>query len=572
MQMDTIREGTIGFLIEKMDRPIEKTISRYVRNNGITSFRVYSLEKPRQNGSQTQINYMDMNNQYLQVLGLAFQLLDRAESDLDATAAQLSDIFQLDLNWLTRRLLLNDLFVREARLILAEDKVRQLQGINEVMIFIRGSELLEGKNNLVRCRDFKDFFRPVKMYWDLIRAVLANIEIKPKKTADGKIICVTYPGYFKLIEDSLKMINNQWGALLAIKDLYAPERRKKVNAEGYEYLRTKAKFNVGILPDYIVKYRLIKKLRKYPKVFQSRLIDIMIRKAGAEYIAKYHRPKLILAKNEYEVFENLEYAVFKKNNVKYVHYMHGDKIFDVYEAYAESDTFLVWGEYYQELLNKLRCRSRIAVVGNQKMEKMASSAAGQVKQLKQIRNSYGKIISVYMQSSNGPHDCVRQEKMLNAVINAARQQNGVFLIIKHHPLEFQHKTPDYERIIAPIKERVLRVKGEEIDLAETIMAADLIITPSSVVGLEAILLEKLVLFVNLSSIPGLVIYPEHNLAQEVTREEEIEPMVAKLLLEGENIRQGIDFPYARRYWANGLKGNSADLFYKEIEKVLNDQQ
>ena len=117
------------------------------------------------------------------------------------------------------------------------------------------------------------------------------------------------------------------------------------------------------------------------------------------------------------------------------------------------------------------------------------------------------------------------EEMLVGVIEAVLKLNAVHLVVKVHPRE---EVEPYQRLIERYRDSRLKAV-RDIDLYALLNNCELLITKLSTVALEAMIIDKPVITINLSGEPVSVPYAEEGAALGVHRYEGIEPAILKAL-------------------------------------------
>ncbi|MDT2761849.1 hypothetical protein [Aerococcus urinaeequi] len=69
-------------------------------------------------------------------------------------------------------------------------------------------------------------------------------------------------------------------------------------------------------------------------------------------IHKYN-PKMIITHNEYSFTSSMLTDYCRSLNIKHINVMHGEKLFNIRDAFVEFDKFYVWDEYYVDLFQQL---------------------------------------------------------------------------------------------------------------------------------------------------------------------------------------------------------------------------
>lgn len=121
------------------------------------------------------------------------------------------------------------------------------------------------------------------------------------------------------------------------------------------------------------------------------------------------------------------------------------------------------------------------------------------------------------------------ERMLTGVIGAVAKMKDTQLVVKVHPRE---EAAPYQALAARYPDvKVLIFK--DFDLYALLHNCDLLITKGSTVALEAMIIDKPVVIINLMGAPGNIPYAEEEAAIGAYKDEEIEPAMMKALYDVE---------------------------------------
>ena len=140
------------------------------------------------------------------------------------------------------------------------------------------------------------------------------------------------------------------------------------------------------------------------------------------------------------------------------------------------------------------------------------------------------------------------------------------LVVKLHPYE------RYEELGNSILEKDCdknMVVVKDINIFDLIYICDLLITKSSTCALEAILLDKLVMTINLGAAPDPFPYADHNVALGVYREEDIMPSLRRILYDGntkEKLRENRS-KFIEKF-AYRLDGNATDRILSLMQEMM----
>ena len=183
----------------------------------------------------------------------------------------------------------------------------------------------------------------------------------------------------------------------------------------------------------------------------------------------------------------------------------------------------VYGPKYKRMLLKGNYPSQgVAVTGSQRFDRIIidRSKFNKSQFCKTIGIDENKKIIAFVTSPVPRGDT---ETMSTAVIEAAKGLNAQ-LVIKLHPSE---EFAIYERVAAEMKSGVEIVR--DIDLYELLDACDIMITHLSTAAIEAMIFDKPVILLNLTSKPDRVDYAKGGAAFGVYKKKNLLPVLRKLL-------------------------------------------
>jgi surface carbohydrate biosynthesis protein len=140
------------------------------------------------------------------------------------------------------------------------------------------------------------------------------------------------------------------------------------------------------------------------------------------------------------------------------------------------------------------------------------------------------------------------------------------LVVKLHPYE------SYEELANSILEKDFDkniVVVKDINIFDLIYICDLLITRYSTSALEAILLDKPVMTINLGGAPDLFPYADNNVALGVYREEDITPSLRRILYD-RNTKEKLkeNRPKFIEKYAYRLDGNATDRILSLIQEMM----
>jgi len=157
------------------------------------------------------------------------------------------------------------------------------------------------------------------------------------------------------------------------------------------------------------------------------------------------------------------------------------------------------------------------------------------------------------------------ENMLTGVINAIMKMEALQLVVKVHPRE---GIESYQRLAEQYHDpRVHVVK--DVDLYALISGCELLITKYSTTALEAMMIGKPVVTINLSGQPDPIPYAEEGAALGVHRHEDIGPVILKALYD-EETRRRLKTGRDRfvREWAGQADGKTSQRIVTLMKEMI----
>ena len=235
------------------------------------------------------------------------------------------------------------------------------------------------------------------------------------------------------------------------------------------------------------------------------------------------------------------------------------------------DKTAVYGQYYKDILMKTSGypEDSVVVTGHPRYDILAEAYRifDREKVFRELNLDYNKKLIVWMTQSHGLSKN-ENEKNFYAVYKATKILSGeVQLVIKLHPQEYDisiHKKVAKKVGVNP-------VITKDIDTYNLLYASDLMITRHSTTAIEAAILDKDVLILNLSGEPDPVSYVKDGVALGVYREDALVPAVRDVLYNKE-VRKKLSearkrFVYEHAYIQDGKASKRvADLIMQMIEE------
>ena len=110
--------------------------------------------------------------------------------------------------------------------------------------------------------------------------------------------------------------------------------------------------NKLLLTEYDRNY-LKKIIKKYPFSYLF-IFKIMIKIATYSYAIDLYNPKSIISTCEYSFTSSILTSFCESKCIEHINVMHGEKDFNIRDAFCRFSKFYVWDEYYIDLFKKLR--------------------------------------------------------------------------------------------------------------------------------------------------------------------------------------------------------------------------
>lgn len=95
--------------------------------------------------------------------------------------------------------------------------------------------------------------------------------------------------------------------------------------------------------------------RRYPFSIHF-LLKVLIKIRFYSYAVKAYSPKAIIVCNEYSFTSSFLTYYCRKNKIKHINAMHGEKLFFIRDSFFEFDECYVWDDFYIKLFRKLKAK------------------------------------------------------------------------------------------------------------------------------------------------------------------------------------------------------------------------
>jgi len=275
------------------------------------------------------------------------------------------------------------------------------------------------------------------------------------------------------------------------------------------------------------------------------------------------RPRLLVVMNEITTLGNIAVHIAKQKNIKTLCIQHGTvcDASDFTPVYV--DKLAVWGDNPKEAFMKKGVPTeKIVITGAPQFDDLALRNIDlKGKELKKIGIKSGKKIIVL--ATQPVPDMEQITEALSKVVKTIPETQ---LVIKTHPCEYSIKK--YLKIAKKqgLDDAILTGKY----LHPLLNRCDVLVTSSSTVGMEAMILNKSVITVNFTNIPDLMPYAEEGAAIGVYEKKKLMKAVKSVLydkkIRDKLIKKGKEFIYRECYKMDGKASERVADFINNIIK------
>jgi UDP-N-acetylglucosamine 2-epimerase len=297
-------------------------------------------------------------------------------------------------------------------------------------------------------------------------------------------------------------------------------------------------------------------------------------------VVKKEKPGVIVIVDEYGLYGRAATIAGKINNIPTLAIQHGaltpndlgwlhlsDEISNNFidPKYCPiPDKTAVSGEYYKNILTRLGSypKDRVIITGQPKYDILAHA-----NNFFEKRKIYDKFKVEYKKKlvvlATQPLPENENELLFRSVFREIKKLKDIQLVIKLHPNEYDESL--HRNIAKEVGLDVILTK--DINLFELLNACDVLMTVSSTVALEAMILDKPVIIVDLKTNPDETAFVKSGAAIGVYKSNDINKAIIKILNDKgtkkklqNNMKK---FVYEHAYRIDGLA-------YKRIVKLINE--
>ncbi|MDD5086528.1 MAG: UDP-N-acetylglucosamine 2-epimerase, partial [Candidatus Nanoarchaeia archaeon] len=451
-----------------------------------------------------------------------------------------------------------------------------------LLILRRYDKILTYKGvSLVNIADYElRFTNPsgfmISSLFNFVRRIKLNLRTffsKPNKDNKADILFLVYThSHVNTLVPILNKLKEKYTVVK--RDGFTDNVAKKLNKNNIKYNDLEGYLNIKSL--FRIKNitkktkRRLKELTKNRKqkpqmnyVLFEYFPDIVRMIEAVENMLSYEKPKLLVVMNEITTLGKISVYLAKRRGIKTVCIQHGGMGYD-HESFipVSVDKMAVWGNYSKNILiEEGTPEKKLAITGVPQFDKIVRKELTFNKdELKRIGvNSNKKVILLTTQPVKDMFDITRE------LCKTVKSMSKTQLVIKIHPSEYSIKK--YKEI----------VKNEKVDAVITkdylyplISICEVLITNSSTTGIEAMIMGKRVITVNLTGEPDMLPYAEKNAAIGVYKKEDIKKALISVLFDDktkENLdKKSEEFLYGQCYKMDGKASERVANFLKNMLK------
>jgi len=321
---------------------------------------------------------------------------------------------------------------------------------------------------------------------------------------------------------------------------------------------------------------------KFSEVFKRKLVESIKYIELMSWAVKTENPAAVVVIDEYGLYGRAAIFAARLNGIPTLAIQHGiigPRHIGYYHKKEETscnaakenycmipDKTAVNGAYYKNILIKLGSYppKNVVVTGQPKYDVLAF--ADKIYKKERVCNLLkidpNKKLIVFASQPDSPQ---MNELLFRFIFQAVKKIPGTQLVIKLHPNEYDSSL--HERVAREAGVNAVIVK--DIDLFELLHACDLMLTLSSTVAMEAMILDKSVITVNLTNAPDAMPFAESGAAIGVYKREDIYPAINKAL-KNKQVRRNLQLRRKKFVYNNAFKidGQASGRVINLIKEML----
>jgi len=228
-----------------------------------------------------------------------------------------------------------------------------------------------------------------------------------------------------------------------------------------------------------------------------------------------------------------------------------------------ADRMAVFGQYMKDCMVRGGAEpEKIVITGSPMHDRIVKNRFDKEKICNQLGINKDKKIVVFTTQPSG------QEMMLRNILKPLKNHPNIQLVIKLHPSE---NGKMHKRAVKEMNSDAVVIK--DVDLYGLLSASDVMLTEFSTTALEAMIIGKPVIIINLDNKPEVIPYVQSGAALGVYKPEDIISVI-KDALYNEEIRKKLEekrkkFVYEQAYMVDG---KATERVVKLIEEMINEQR
>lgn len=348
----------------------------------------------------------------------------------------------------------------------------------------------------------------------------------------------------------------------------------------WDNLRDDKNFKQSLIYQKVPVWELIEDLVLF--IFRTRFVELIEYIEILKRAIDIEKPDIIIVWDDRSRFGKTVVATAHLKKIPSLIVMHGI-IFDtsIITGAPDSgptlaDNMAVFGQYTKDCLIRSGVSpEKIVVTGSPMHDRIVKMKFDKEKICSQLGIDKDKKIVVFttqpMEHIVYTTKSVAQERLVREIIKSLKNLSDVQLVIKLHPAE---NGKMHKRIVKEMIANAVIIK--DVDIYELLNASDLLLTETSTTALEAMLVEKPVIIINLDNKPEMIPFVRSGAAIGVYKPENIVSAV-KDALYNEDIRKKLAekrkrFVYEQAYMVDGKAAERVVNLIKEMIKKTREKR
>jgi CDP-glycerol glycerophosphotransferase (TagB/SpsB family) len=354
-------------------------------------------------------------------------------------------------------------------------------------------------------------------------------------------------------------------------------QKTKEFSKKWEKLKREKSFINSLIYENIPIFELLED--KFSELFHRKFIESIKYIEMMKQVVKVENPNIILLVDEYHLYGIAAIIAGKLNNIPTLAIQHGaftpydlSSLHFHYEIPCDKfvtpnyciipDKTAVSGQYYKNILLNLAHfpRNGVIATGQPKYDVLAyaDKIFKKGKIYDQFEIDYKKKIILLATQPFSKHE---NELLFRSVFREIKKLKDIQLVIKLHPNEYDESL--HRNIAKEVGLDVILTK--DINIFELLNACDVLMTVSSTVALEAMILDKPVIIVNLKNSSYETSFANSDATINVYKSEDIGKAIVKAL-NNKRIRKKLQFNMKKFVYSHAYKIDG--LASKRIVKLI----